>query len=357
LARQQRLQAVLRDMAASGRSLEPAPLQGLRAILASASAPDLEAGIEAIIADELVEEALELLRSSRREAQDRALIEALAARLVPLAHKMQQRRSALWQLDTRRVLIRTIYEKKDEALGFDDGDLHAIFLLAFRLEGLPLALDLGKRPRPLLSLGLPLPAGVGGQAESMDVVLKKEPDDAATTVMARLNQRLPAGLKVQHWQLLPNHASGVNELALLSHWRWEVPSELRAQTGRNVTAFLEAASWPWDRGVGKTDGSLDLRRLIPELHWEEGVLRFTTRMGDYQAVNPLKLLGAIFDLESTSIEGLVRTSVDLKTDARLGQGERFEPKLKNMYEDAVLLGGGSNIILVDEDDDEPIQLG
>jgi len=49
--------------------------------------------------------------------------------------------------------------------------------------------------------------------------------------------------------------------------------------------------------------------------------------------------------------------VDLKPDARVGQAERFEPKLKNMYEDAVLLGGGSNIVLVDEDDDEPIQLG
>ena len=32
-----------------------------------------------------------------------------------------------------------------------DGDIHALFLQAFRLEGLRLTLDLGKRPRPLLS--------------------------------------------------------------------------------------------------------------------------------------------------------------------------------------------------------------
>jgi hypothetical protein len=55
--------------------------------------------------------------------------------------------------------------------------------------------------------------------------------------------------------------------------------------------------------------------------------------------------------------GLVRTGIDLKPDLRLDRAERFVPKLKNMYEDAVLLGGGSNIILVDEDDDEPIRLG
>jgi hypothetical protein len=93
------------------------------------------------------------------------------------------------------------------------------------------------------------------------------------------------------------------------------------------------------------------------MHWEDSLLGFATRMGVHQAINPLKLLGAILGVEVTRIVGLVRTGVDLEPDPRLGQAERFQPKLKNMYEDAVLLAGGSNIILVDEDDDEPIHLG
>ena len=80
-------------------------------------------------------------------------------------------------------------------------------------------------------------------------------------------------------------------------------------------------------------------------------------MGPHLAVNPLKLLGAVLGLEPADITGLVRTGVDYDPDPRLGQADRFEPKLKNMYEDAVLLGGGSNIVLVDEDDDEPTILG
>jgi hypothetical protein len=102
---------------------------------------------------------------------------------------------------------------------------------------------------------------------------------------------------------------------------------------------------------------VDLRNVVSELLWEDSVLYFSTRMEGYQAINPLKMLGAILGVEAPCIVGLVRTAVDLKPDSRLGQAERFQPKLKNMYEDAVLLGGGSNIILVDDDDDEPIQLG
>ena len=357
LARQARLHAALGDMEASGPSLEPASLQALRAVLAGSGAPELDSRIAAIVADDLVEEAAELLRASRRQAGDRALAEAFASRLAPLAAKAQQRRSVLWRLDTRRLRIRLAYAKEGDALGFDDGDVHAIFLHAFRLEGLPLHLDLGKRPRFLLNTGLPLPAGAGGLAETMDAVLKRESEEAPAALLARLNQRLPPGLRIHHWDPLPGYAAEVSDLALLSHWRWEVAPGLRYVLEPTVTAFLAASTWPWDRGAAKSQEPLDLRQLVPELHWDQDALCFATRMGAFQAFNPMKLLGAILGLDPASIVDLVRTAIDLKADARLGQSDRFEPKLKNMYEDAVLLGGGSNIVLVDEDDDEPIHLG
>jgi hypothetical protein len=318
--------------------------------------PDLEAAFEAILNDNLVEEAGELLRTHRREGGDQAWMEGLASRLAPLAVRAQLQRSARWQMDTRRVLIRFCYAKEGGALGFDDGDLHTIFLHAFRLEGLRLLLDLGKRPRPLLTVGLPLPAGVGGLAESMDAVLRQEPREGPPDLMARLNRRLPEGLRIHQWGALPGYASQVSELAALSQWRWEVPPEFKALAVGKIASFLEASDWPWDRGPAFRDGPLDLRKVIAEMCWENSCLCFSTRMGIHQAINPLKLLGALFGVEASRIAGLVRTAVDLEPDPRLGQAERFQPKLKNMYEDAVLLEGGSNITLVDEDDDEPIHL-
>jgi radical SAM-linked protein len=340
-----------------GRSREPACLQLLRTLMGEPTASDLDVMSKAILTDNHVEEACELLRTFRREAEDKTWVASLVSRLAPLAIKAQQQRSARWQLDTRRVLIRFCYAKEGAALGFDDGDLHAIFLHAFRLEGLRLLLDLGKRPRPLLSVGLPLPVGVGGLAESMDAVLKQEPEEDSTALLARLNHRLPDGLRIHQWLALPGYAAPVSDLALVSRWRWEVPPEYKLLTIGKAASFLEASCWPWDRGSSFRDGPVDLRQVVSEMQWEDSTLCFSTRMEGHQAINPLKMLGAILGIEASRIVGLVRIAVDLKPDQRLGQAERFQPKLKNMYEDAVLLGGGSNIVLVDEDDDDPIRLG
>lgn len=340
-----------------GASLEPACLQTLRSAIRGAAPLDIETLLAAIQSEELVEEAAEALRSIRRGVAEPARMELLTQRLAPLASKARQRRSALWQLDTRRVLIRWTYVKAAPALEFDDGDLHAIFLQACRLEGLRVALDLGKRPRPLLNLGCPLPADVGGLAESLDVVLRQEPYEGTPSWIARLNQRLPEGLTITGWDTLPVYASDVRELALASHWQWDVPTEWKKDVERKVSAFLTSTTWPWQRDLDPSSGALDLRSIIPVMTWNGPTLAFSSRMGSFQAINPLKMLGAILSMEPSDIKGLVRTGVDLKPDARLGQAERFEPKLKNMYEDAVLLGGSSNIVLIDEDDDEPIRLG
>jgi hypothetical protein len=175
--------------------------------------------------------------------------------------------------------------------------------------------------------------------------------------MARLNHRLPDGLRIQQWNPLPVYASSVSDLAQVAHWRWDVAAQDRSSLETRVADFLRASSWPWDRGASKAEGPLDLRLLVVDMHWEEAALCFSTRLGVHQAINPIKVLGAIFGIEVAKVQGLIRTGVDLKPDGRIKQADRFEPKLKNMYEDAVLLGGGSNIVLVDEDDDEPIRLG
>ncbi len=356
LARQARLQTALQAMEAAGPSLEPAALQGLRAMLAGRPTLDPESLIPMLIHAELAEEASELLRTSRHAASDGEAAANLASRINPLAMKSRQRRSASWHLDSRRILIRMQYAKDGSALGFDDGDLHMLFLHAFRLEGLRFALDLGKRPRPLLSSGLPLPSGVGGLSEVMDAVLTREPQESPVELMARLNRRLPEGLRIHQWNSLPGYAAGVGELALLSHWRWLPSAKDRIQVEERIAAFMMVEAWPWDRGDAKTGAPLDLRPIVQGLRWADGALCFSTRMGALLALNPVKVLAAILGLDPTCFLGLVRTGVDLRPDARLDQAERFEPKLKNMYEDAVLLGGGSNIVLVDEDDDEPLLL-
>lgn len=338
-------------------SREAPGLRALRAMLTEPAGSESATWVEGLVAADLVEEGGEILRHARRHATDRALLDGLTARLAPWIQKAQQRRAALWHLDSRRTLIRFQFSKGEPALDYDDGDLHALFLQAFRLEGFQLALDLGKRPKPLFNLGLPLPAQVGGQAEWADVVLKQEPAEPASELILRLNHRLPPGLDLHQWEALPTFATPVGERALASQWLWTVPASLKPQVVDRIGAFNASPTWPWDRGGAKAETPLDLRAIFSGMDWEGDALRFSSQMGEHAALNPLKALGAIVGLEPTRITGLLRLAVDLKPDQRLAQAERFVPKLKNMYEDAVLLGAGSNITLVDEDDDEPIRLG
>ncbi len=344
-------------MEAVNVSLEPAPMLDLRAFIENSTPLNAAVWTQALIASDLLEDAGEILRSARRGLAERSELHSLESSLKPLVEKARKRRAALWHLDTRRQLVRFSYVKEEGALPFDDGDLHALFLHAFRLEGFGLALDMGKRPRPLLSVGLPLPAQVGGRAECMDAVLKREPTESAPLLLARLNRRLPPGLHVHTWTALPAYATPVVDLALRAHWRWELPASLHERVAAGLSSFLAADTWRWDRGGVKAEAALDLRTIVLEPCLEDDVLTFTTRLGAVHALNPLKVLGALFGLDETEVRGLFRTGVDWKVDPRLGQAERFEPKLKNMFEDAVVLGGGSNITLVDDSDDEPLRLG
>jgi hypothetical protein len=343
LARQARLEQLLRDMENRALSLEPRCLQEMKAALAGGIVLEMDAWAARVQADHLTEEAAEMVRSSHRDVQDKMLLEQMAAVLTPLAAKAQVKRSAMLHLDSRRTTIRFHFSKQAPALDLEDRDLQSLFLKAFRLEGLIIALDLGKRPRPALRSQLPLPAGAAGLDERMDVELKTEPVDSPEGLLKRLHLRLPQGLVVHQWEAIPNHASELADLAVASHWRWLCPSHLEGGVRKMAANFH-----PTDHA---SEG------FIRTMAWEDGALAFATRMGPFLATNPIKYLAARLGVNPSEVTGLIRLRVDLRSDARLNQADRFVSKLKNIYEDAVLLGGGSNITLVDEDDDEPLRLG
>ena len=327
-------------MASSAPSLEVACLQELRRALAGQPLPWPEDWLARVQAGRLVEEAAEVLRSYHHRPLEAPLVENLTRCLMPLVAGARAKRGAFHHLDSARVTIRFHFSKQIPAVDFEDRDLHAIFLCALRLEGLIVSLDLGKRPRPVLRSDLPLPAGVAGLDESMDVELRAEPADPAGDLLERLQRRLPEGLKIQQWEVIPNHASGLGERALVSHWRWACPSILWASAQQAVTTS--------DAGA---------EGFFLEMAWVGDTLVFSTRMGPFLATNPVKQLAVRLGLAPSEVVGLLRVRVELRPDPRLNQPDRFASKLKNLYEDAVLLGGGSNITLVEDEDDEPIRLG
>jgi radical SAM-linked protein len=335
-------------------------LQSFLAILAIGP-PEPEAFrqlLEALERERRLEHALTLLKQSRPDLGRWA---GALAELKAAVAKGRERRMNLWQIDPHRRTLRLCFSVHAPACSLHPPALLASLGRMFLDAGLPLAMGLEKNPRPAVRLGHPLPLEVEGWREWADAVLQEDPGVALEALAAQLNGQAPAGLRVLEVDGVPNHASAVADLCRWGHWQWPCPETLAASAREAVARFAAADRFEIAK-AGKVDGQkgarpVDIRPLLLDLRWDGPLLCFRTRIGKGEAANPRKLLAAILAVPAEQIQGLARTEVQLDEDPRLLNEERYAPKLHNMFEDAVLLGSGSNIRIVDEDDDDPVVLG
>lgn len=305
---------------------------------------------------ELAEEALLWFRQEklgRRFPLLRPPLEAAAA----LA---RDRRAAQWHLNGDRLHLRIRYSKLRPLQAVNPPQFQSLIGRIFGDAGFPPALGLGKKPRPMVALGHPLPVETEGLEEWADVVLQRRPSGTADSWLPTLNRVAPIGLAITALEIVPPYASPVLDLSVEAHWAWPCPPARLAVAQARIAAFMAATTFELEKS-GKADGAkvlkkVEVRPLVKSLHWEADLLVFVLRLSRGEALNPRKLLGGILGLSPEEVEGLVRRRVVLAEDPRRNQAEKFEPKLKNIFEDAVLLGENSNIVLVDEEEDDPIVL-
>ncbi|HJV23654.1 MAG TPA: TIGR03936 family radical SAM-associated protein [Holophagaceae bacterium] len=351
------LESLISRMSQVAPSREPAPLLNFREAIRRRDVAAARTLFPELQSRGLLEEAHERLRESVRQAPS---LQALKVEMDPMAEQARTRRSANWQLDSKRVRIRLRFSRGAVLAPLGTPELQTLLVEALRLEGLRPALELSRNPKPLLQIAPPLSVGVEGLRECAECELFEPVREPVDEVVHRLNDRLPVGLELVAWAELPTWASASTGLAREAHFAWPCtlpPEEVRAK----VETFLASAAFPMGK-AGKVEGQkaeklVDLRPHVTEMHLDRGVLRFTMALQSGVALNPLKLLGGILGLEAGALQGLLREDVILEEDPRLAKAERFETKLKNIYEDATLLTSGGNITLVDEDDDEPMVLG
>lgn len=284
----------------------------------------------------------------------RRLLEAAAARA-------RHSRAADWHLDSGRLHFRLRYGRGEALANLNPGAFLSALCSVFERAGFPLALGLGRQPRPLLTLGHPLPLETVGLEEWADVVVQRRPEGEPSEWLARLRQAAPEGLTLAVLEAVPPYATPVLELSREALWAWPCPPALLPQARARLQAFMAGDSFHLEKS-GKAEGAkvpkrVEVRPLVLSAAWEDATWVFTLRIAPGEALNPRKLLAGILGCEAADIRGLVRRKVVLAADQRLEQAERFESKLKNIYEDAVLLGGDATLVIVDEDDEEPLILG
>jgi hypothetical protein len=320
----------------------------------------LEKLLEPLRREGTVESALASLKQRRPRQRHADAWQSVRKCLEDEAVKAQERRRHEWPLDPLRRTLRMRMEIRHPACLLHPPALQAILAKAFLETGIPLAMSLEKLPRPMLQLGHPLPSGVEGFSEWADAALPTPSPITLVQLPAHLQTHLDAGLKILEISEIPNISSPVQDLCCQAHWRWVCPDSLYEFAQKRFEEFEGAKSFTIEK-MGKVEGRkqlkrLEVRPLVCTLLWEETTLCFSTRIAPGEALNPVKLLAGILELETSSIQGLSRDRVDLREDPRLCEAGRYETKLHNIYEDAVLLEGGPGLLAIEDDDDEPILL-
>jgi len=164
-----------------------------------------------------------------------------------------------------KTWCRVEFAKRGRLVFLGHLDFQRQLQLAFRRSGLPVAYSKGYHPHPLVKFGPPLPVGVAGEREVMDLALQW----VQPGWERRLAAVLPAGLALVRGVVVGSITPpSIDERAERLDYRVIPPAPAAggptaAAVRAAVDAFLAAEEWPWvRRRQGKPDLELDARRLV-----------------------------------------------------------------------------------------------
>ena len=334
-------------------------LRAFREALADGCLPGEEM-LSSLMEQGLMEQALAELKRRRPRMGQQDPWHPVRVRMEAEVARARERRMHQWQLDPARRTLRFCMEVRSPVCGLHPPALQAALVQALLESGLPLAMGLEKAPRPLVRLGHPLPPGVEGLAEWAEAVLREPPPLPLAVLAERINAFCPEGLRILQVEQVPGHASAVLDLCVEAHWAWACPEALRRSAAERLARFEASDSYEISK-TGKVDGQkqakqVEVRHRILAMGWEGDTFHFTTRLSAGEALSPVKLLAGILGVEAQAIRDLIRERVVLAEDPRLTSDGKYETKLHNIYEDAVLLDSDPEPVPAEDEDDEPILL-
>lgn len=165
---------------------------------------------------------------------------------------------------TGRCWYRAEFAKDGDARFLGHLDFQRMLQMALRRSGLPVAYSQGFHPHPQLRFGPPLPVGVAGDRELLDIALTGTRPDW----IPALNAELPDGVRVLRAEAAgPLPPPAVEKQSLRFDYLAELPppADGGAAPGlvaERIAAMLAADAWPAVRRRPKGDVELDARRLL-----------------------------------------------------------------------------------------------
>jgi radical SAM-linked protein len=186
---------------------------------------------------------------------------------------------------------------------------------AIRRAGLPLAYSQGFSPHARIALAAPLPVGVVGHREYMDLWLEQTvaPEEAKQ----RLNRAMPPGLEVVEAEEVSDTLPSLQSSLASARYEVRVDGESAEALREKVEALLAIETLEWEEERGEKTRRYDLRATILELAVREEagppVLDLHLSLEEGRTGRPAQVLRAM-DIDPEPLE-VARTEVRLKQPA------------------------------------------
>lgn len=211
--------------------------------------------------------------------------------------------------------LRAAYTKTKEAKYIAHLDLTRVFDRSLRRAGIQVAYSEGFNPHPKIAFGPPLPVGVEGRREYVDIELKLDKEQENKLYMAELlkllQKQLPDGIRIIDFRILPPGSKALMAVINLAVYTCKIPlkepvgSEFMAQACRNWLARKEAVSIRYKKGkkeVRNIRPFVKSMEIITEKVPAGYILKLEIGTGNEGSVRPLEVLESMASLEGLDID-------------------------------------------------------
>jgi len=184
------------------------------------------------------------------------------------------------------------------------GDLMRAFHRAFRVAELPVVFSQGFSPRPRAAFGPPLPVGVTGAREALDLELQPPLAGDLSELVVRLNSALPDDLEVLEAAPSPPGPALAAAIVAADYRVALAPAVDREAMGARMAAFDACDTMPVTKERhGRPDRTIDLKRAVLAAGLADGQASFRLAVGQAEGhqANARLVLSALFGLDDAQI--------------------------------------------------------
>ncbi|MBI4295094.1 MAG: DUF2344 domain-containing protein [Chloroflexi bacterium] len=161
--------------------------------------------------------------------------------------------------------LRIKYSRGPELKYLAHLDLMRLWERALRRAEVPLSYSEGFTPHAHISMALPLPVEVTGEAELMDAFLRRR--ISPFYFVTRVSRQLPQGIAISQVEEVSPTAPSLQSVVSFADYQVKVAGPAtRAELETAIQRLLDAAELPWQHQRDKETKRYDLRALIDDIY-------------------------------------------------------------------------------------------